>query len=194
MKVLRVGKCLAQVGESPLWDAKTGAIYWVDIVGQRIFRTRLEGETDMIDLAEPVGSIVCTTSGSLLAALRSGVFKLSFDAPCPELVGAPSGYPPGHRFNDSTTDAQGNLIVGTVSLAAPVIDHMSSGTATMATPIPNAIHCRHFAGWKRNKHPVTTNSVARLCRWISGRSPASRPITRGVDKLFTQPEPRWSST
>ena len=119
MSVMRLGECLARVGESPVWDAHNGAIYWVDIVGQRIFRTRLDGDTEMIELDEPVGSIACTTSGGLIAALRSGVFKLSFDDPRLVPIGAPSGHPPSQRFNDSTTDAQGNLIVGTLSLDPP---------------------------------------------------------------------------
>jgi L-arabinonolactonase len=118
-QVARVGTALAAVGESPLWHAKSLAIYWVDIPSGRILRTRPDGSTDILNVGEPVGSIACTTGTELIAAMKSGVFSLSFDTTRPTLIGAPPGHPPTHRFNDATTDTRGNLIVGTMSLAAP---------------------------------------------------------------------------
>ncbi|WP_129649421.1 SMP-30/gluconolactonase/LRE family protein [Peristeroidobacter agariperforans] len=117
MQVTRIGNHLASVGESPIWDARTQSIYWVDIRGQRILRTALDGRTDSIELGEPVGSVACAVDGKVIAALKSGVFKLAFDTAEIELIGAPPGHPPSHRFNDATTDSHGNFLVGTMSLA-----------------------------------------------------------------------------
>jgi sugar lactone lactonase YvrE len=117
MKVTRLGSHLASVGESPIWDARSQSVYWVDIRGQRILRTALDGRTDSIQLDEPVGSVACAMDGKLIAALKSGVFRLAFDAPELEPLGAPAGHPLSHRFNDATTDSCGNFLVGTMSLA-----------------------------------------------------------------------------
>jgi L-arabinonolactonase len=115
--VVRVGTARASVGESPLWDARNLAINWVDIPAGRIFRTRLDGSTTTLSVGEPVGSIACAIGTELIAAMKSGVFSVSFDTTPPRLIAAPPGHPLTHRFNDATTDRRGNLIVGTMSWA-----------------------------------------------------------------------------
>jgi sugar lactone lactonase YvrE len=112
----------AECGESPVWDARAQVLWWVDIHGRRLHRTRWP---DWRDEAWPVpGRPAClalTADGGVVVAVERSL--CAFDpvgggfaelARCDE-------EPPAHRFNDGRCDRQGRLWIGTLpeALDAP---------------------------------------------------------------------------
>jgi sugar lactone lactonase YvrE len=68
--------CIADVGatlgEGPLWDARTAALYWLDIPEQRLFHWR-EGEgASMTALSQPVCSLVPRARGGFIGGGYAG--------------------------------------------------------------------------------------------------------------------------
>jgi len=107
-----------RVGESPVWSVASQALYWVDIEGQHIHRLDWASRTQSSwALAERVGCIALSTSGTVIAAMESGIFEVELqDAPmarvsCLATISHPQ---PGMRFNDGRCDAQGRLWAGTM--------------------------------------------------------------------------------
>ncbi|MCE3607261.1 SMP-30/gluconolactonase/LRE family protein [Massilia sp. P8910] len=119
-KVERVTEVICAVGESPLWNAREGAWYWVDIPARRIWRLDpASGAVRSWECPEMVACIALTDSGVLIAGMETGVFtvalgegylaKATFLAAPPELA-------PGMRFNDGRCDRQGRFWSGIMCL------------------------------------------------------------------------------
>ena len=85
-------------GESPLWSAREGALYWVDIPAGAIHRWRpATSEQETWRLPAAVGSI--TRRGGLVAAMRNG-FHLFDTEPNADLPRKPEPDVPTNRLND----------------------------------------------------------------------------------------------
>jgi sugar lactone lactonase YvrE len=112
----------AECGESPVWDPREGVLWWVDIHGRRIHRTRWP---DVRDETWPApgrpSCLALTKDGSLVVAVERGLH--TFDPQSgrfTQLAGC-DDEPPTHRFNDGRCDRQGRLCIGTLpeALDAP---------------------------------------------------------------------------
>ncbi len=103
------------LGESPMWHPREHVLYYCDIPGKRLNRfDPATGAQSHWDFDSEPGSIAPRIDGSLLMAMRDGLF--SFDPATGErekLADAP--YDPAHeRFNDGKADPQGRFWVGTI--------------------------------------------------------------------------------
>jgi len=103
------------LGESPMWHPREQVLYYCDIPGKRLNRfDPASGALSHWDFDTEPGSIAPRIDGSLLVAMRDGIF--SFDPASGErekLADAP--YDPAHeRFNDGKADPQGRFWVGTI--------------------------------------------------------------------------------
>lgn len=104
----------AEVGEGPVWDERTGHLYWVDILGSVVHVTDpATGEDRTLPVGQPVGAIVLRERGGLALALRDGVALLDTDDGTP-VMAAPLAPRPGVRMNDAKADAAGRLWCGTM--------------------------------------------------------------------------------
>lgn len=106
-----------QLGEGPLWHAAENALYWVDILEQRVNRLRLaDGKVASWRLPEMVGWVIPRVDApGFLAGLRSGVKAVSFDPLTVEsFVDLPADEPDCNRMNDAKADAAGRLWAGTM--------------------------------------------------------------------------------
>ncbi len=116
-----------RVGESPLWDDRQQALWWVDIESRRVRRWRSStGELQAWTLPERVGCIALTEDGRVLAAMESQIAcaRLGEDGSVELQTLATLAHPAtGMRFNDGRCDASGRFWVGTMvmdmSLASP---------------------------------------------------------------------------
>ncbi|MFL6675215.1 MAG: SMP-30/gluconolactonase/LRE family protein [Massilia sp.] len=114
----RVGPARCAVGESPVWSAREGAWYWVDIVAKTIWR--LDGASGAVtswNTAELVACIAPQEGGGMIAGMESGLFSLALGAAGAvqaRLLASPSGLGPGMRFNDGRCDRQGRFWSGTM--------------------------------------------------------------------------------
>jgi sugar lactone lactonase YvrE len=105
------------LGEGPLWSARENAVYWVDILGQRLSRYSLAaGSIVSWDLPEPIGwAIERRDVPGLIAGFASGFAELTLEplTICP--IGNPEPDRPGNRMNDAKADAKGRIWAGTMA-------------------------------------------------------------------------------
>jgi len=110
----RISEPLCALGESPFWHPHEERLYWLDIGQRRIWRQHIpSGQADSWDLQQDPGSIAPCRSGSLLMALRDGIYlaPLWHDT-LQKLADAP--YDTARiRFNDGKCDPWGRFWVGT---------------------------------------------------------------------------------
>src|SRR3546814_11561472 len=71
----------AILGEGPLWSPRERSLYWVDIVGKRVFRYRPDGgRVDAVDLPYAPSALAPCAGGGLLLVTKKGMAWLDFDA------------------------------------------------------------------------------------------------------------------
>jgi sugar lactone lactonase YvrE len=122
-RVTAAGDLPAMVGESPVWHAGEGALYWVDIARRQILRLHVEsGARAAWALPERVACLAFGQSGGLLAGMETGLFSVTLSATVSDEVGAahvrrlaaPDFALPDMRFNDGRCDRQGRFWSGTM--------------------------------------------------------------------------------
>lgn len=116
MKITKIDAPLCALGESPVWNPREQAFYWVDGLAPAVFR--LDWATRHVsrrDLPDTVGSICRATGGRLAFALPRGLAVGPFDGAL-DAVRSPVDLPEGVRFNDSKVDPAGRVVAGTMDL------------------------------------------------------------------------------
>lgn len=107
-----------RVGESPVWDGRAQALWWVDIESRAI--RRWQQATDRLQswtLPERIGCIALTDDGRVIAAMERRICAASLhdDGTVTLQELAQITHPvEGMRFNDGRCDASGRLWVGTM--------------------------------------------------------------------------------
>jgi D-xylonolactonase len=101
----------AQLGEGLCWSSKLQAIYWVDILGQRLMRLAWpDGNCRTWNFDETISAVAerAGEPGLIVSLRRQLAF---FDPDTGELERSPEVEPrhPGNRFNDGKCDAQGRF-------------------------------------------------------------------------------------
>jgi sugar lactone lactonase YvrE len=110
MNVERVIDSTERLGECPLWDERSHALWWVDILAPAI--KRFDSKLRVFPMPEPVGSIAFRAKGGMLVAMQTGVY--SWDEGEVKLFATPASHQPTHRFNDGRCDRAGRFWVGTM--------------------------------------------------------------------------------
>jgi L-arabinonolactonase len=111
-----IGEHRCRLGESPVWDPAAKALFWVDAMAQAIWRyDPATGAQSCFAAPDLVGSIALGAPGFLVAALRTGVYRVDLSAPTFTPIVAPQGMGEGERLNDGKTDRVGRLMVGSLS-------------------------------------------------------------------------------
>jgi len=109
----------AQLGEGLCWSPSRQAIYWVDILGERLMRQEMRsGQRSSWPLGETISAVAerADTPG-LIVSLRHRIAL--FDPDAGTLQPLPEAEPqhPGNRFNDGKCDAQGRFWACTMDFA-----------------------------------------------------------------------------
>jgi sugar lactone lactonase YvrE len=102
------------LGECPLWDERSGTLWWVDILAPALRKLHNANVTSYA-LPEPMGSFALRETEGLLGAMKSGLYFHAPEASARELLVCPEDYPPGNRFNDGRCDRRGRFWVGSMS-------------------------------------------------------------------------------
>ena len=103
------------VGEGAIWDSERKVLYWVDIIGQKLFAyDPATGENREIDTLQAVGTVVPRASGGLVVALHNGFASLDPDSGLLRPIADPERDIPANRFNDGKCDPAGRLWAGTM--------------------------------------------------------------------------------
>lgn len=106
------------LGEGITYVLRENALYWVDIIGQRVCRHGLAdgGYREWI-MPEMTGWLIERTSGEgFIAGLKSGFHALNLDPFHLEPVASPEPDLPFNRMNDACADARGAIWAGTMSM------------------------------------------------------------------------------
>ena len=101
----------ATLGEGPAWDEKTQTLYWVDILGKRIYA----GGEVLTELDDYIGCLAPTKNGHLIVGKRASF--MDFDPATSQqtvLVTLPESAT--NRMNDGKCDPTGRLIAGTMDM------------------------------------------------------------------------------
>jgi L-arabinonolactonase len=112
-RVLAAGN---QLGESPVWSAEEGALYWVDIPNGVIRRYVLSSqETSLWQLPASIGSFVFRHDGGMVVALKNGIHFFDPATNQLSLVHNPEPHLPENRFNEGKCDPKGRFFAGTMN-------------------------------------------------------------------------------
>jgi sugar lactone lactonase YvrE len=105
------------LGESPLWDDRSGSLLWIDSRRRLVHRMQLaSGARQQWPMPHEIGSIALCESGRLLVALERDVHFL--DLGSGELTALAAVTHPAERMrlNDGRTDRAGRYCVGSLVL------------------------------------------------------------------------------
>lgn len=102
----------AELGEGPTWDAATGRLLWIDILGSRVHTyDPATGRRTTRRTEQHVGAVKPRAGGGLVLNLRDGVGLLDPDGAFRWLHHEPV---PGRRANDAAVAPDGALWAGTM--------------------------------------------------------------------------------
>lgn len=106
------------LGEGPIWDVESQRLYFIDSLGQRIFRCTEHGaEFRAWSVPSPIGSMALRARGGALAALADGFYVLNFKTGELTHIVDPEPEHPGNRLNDGKVDPAGRFICGSMDMA-----------------------------------------------------------------------------
>jgi sugar lactone lactonase YvrE len=130
---------LCDLGESPFWHPREGALYWIDIAGRAVLRTRgrigTEVAVERWPLPQEPGCIAPARSGGLVLALRDGVYRArEWGGALQRITGVPFDTA-RMRFNDGKCDPQGRFWAGSINEAK---DARSAALYCLMPPAPGA--------------------------------------------------------
>lgn len=105
----------AELGEGPVWSAREGALWFVDVKNRRIHRLHAEtGERRSWESPEQVSFILPAARGGWVVGLQSGVHRFDPAAERFELLALPEQHPRSNRLNDGFVDPAGRLWFGSM--------------------------------------------------------------------------------
>lgn len=108
----------ARLGEGPLWSAREQALYWVDILGHRLYRYSLTEGQRIWQFDEEISAVAERAgTNSLIVTQRHGfsAFNPATGVMTP-LVQVETDMP-SNRFNDGKCDKMGRFWAGTMDFA-----------------------------------------------------------------------------
>lgn len=109
-----LGGVVADLGESPVWRAEDGAVWWVDVEGLRLMRSGPDGLTRTWFTPAAPGFVQLSAEGAPLVGMGTGLFL--FDERAGRFAPLAAVDAPGRRMNDACVDAAGRLWFGTMDV------------------------------------------------------------------------------
>jgi sugar lactone lactonase YvrE len=108
---------LCDLGESPFWHPQERALYWLDIPGRAVLRTRGPIEAATVErwpLAQDPGCMAPARRGGLVIALRDGIYRARTWGGELVLLAPAQHDTATMRFNDGKCDDAGRFWAGTL--------------------------------------------------------------------------------
>jgi sugar lactone lactonase YvrE len=107
----------SQHGEGPAWDARSGVLLWVDMMGDRLHHTRPDGTDVVTAYEQPVCVAVPRDGGGLALALGDGLWLQDRDGDLRQVLAIPQPDAPAGpiRMNDGKCDPAGRLWAGSMA-------------------------------------------------------------------------------
>lgn len=111
MKVELLLDAKATLGEGPAWDEKTQTLYWVDILGKRIYA----GMEVLAELDEFIGCLAPRKNGNLILGKRASFVDFDLGTSQQTLL-ATLNESATNRMNDGKCDPAGRFLAGTMDM------------------------------------------------------------------------------
>jgi sugar lactone lactonase YvrE len=109
---------LCQLGEGPVWDARTQTLLWIDLLAGDIHQYNpITGTRITCNVGQLVGAVAVRRGGGLVAALQYGFGLVDRQTGTVTRLTDPEAHLPGNRFNDGKCDPAGRFWAGTTSYA-----------------------------------------------------------------------------
>jgi sugar lactone lactonase YvrE len=105
------------LAECPLWDERTGTLWWVDILAPNL--KSFKGSVTTYPLPEAMGSFAFRDKEGLVAAMKSGLYFLDPKKGERRQIAQPESDQPHNRFNDGRCDRAGRFWAGTMVAHPP---------------------------------------------------------------------------
>jgi sugar lactone lactonase YvrE len=146
----RIGDTVDLLGESPVWDDRAQALWWVDVRTPCIRRhDPRDAHTTTFPMPELVGSIGLRQRGGLVVALASAIALFDPGRVTLERIAAPEAGIAHRRFNDGRCDRQGRFWAGTMQdvTRAPEGTLYRLDAAARCTPAFGGIRAPNSLAW-----------------------------------------------
>ncbi|MEM9013316.1 MAG: SMP-30/gluconolactonase/LRE family protein [Pseudomonadota bacterium] len=138
------------LGEGPLWDAEAERLYFIDALGQRIYRTTADGrEVRAWTVPSRIGSLALRAQGGAVVALRDGFHLLDFDSGALQALHDPEPDLAENALNDGKVDPAGRFVCGSMDMgeAAPTGRLWSLAPDFSVTELDRDIICSNGPCW-----------------------------------------------
>lgn len=113
MQIRRLDVPQCAVGEGPVWDAQTGLLFWIDILGKQVHcLDPFSGETRSWSVPKIIGSMAIGRDGNAIVALADGVYRLDLDTSACDLLATSPDLNEQVQLADGKVDRRGRFIVG----------------------------------------------------------------------------------
>ncbi len=100
------------VAEGPLWDADNNRLYYLDILGECIFKYDYsKGQVEKIDVGQQIGCMALCENSDLLLAMQDGIYRM--DNGGNKVLAHQPLKIKGRRFNDGKVGPDGCFYLGT---------------------------------------------------------------------------------
>jgi len=112
MEITKLDLPKCRVGEGPVWDVAEQALYYIDILDQKVLRwDPASSDTASWGLPDIVGSMALREGGGAIVALGSGVHSLDFESG--EVASMTVNADPEVQLADGKVDRAGRFVFGT---------------------------------------------------------------------------------
>lgn len=150
IEIEQIGDGRYWLGEGPLWDPVDQVLYFVDVVGQSIWRYTPETAAfKQWKLDDVVSSLALTESGNAIITRSDGFYTFDFDSGESTRIGEALEADLPTRFNDGKVDRQGRFIAGTMhnEITQPLGTLYSLSTDRKVSVLDTNIVCSNGPCW-----------------------------------------------
>ena len=113
-KITRIGTVRCTVGEGPVWDIAEQALYFVDLLGRRLWRYEPGAQAmDHWDMPGMIGSMALREGGGALVALDDGFHTVDLSTGVATPFARPAAMTDKVQFNDGKADPRGRFLAAT---------------------------------------------------------------------------------
>jgi len=193
---------LCQLGESPFWHPGERSLYWLDIPGRAVLRTRGEIARPAVErwsLPTEPGCMAPARSGGLVIALRDGIYRAREWGGALLRLAHVDHDTRTMRFNDGKCDALGRFWAGSINEAKDranaalyCLDARGGRTPTL-TKMANEATTANGLAFSRDDTTVywadTAAHQVRAWDWAASINRLSRPR---VFKQFAEKPAGWT--
>ena len=103
-----------ELGEGPVWDAKTKCFYYVDISGKKVYRIDRTGKPYAFDTPEQVGCFILTGGDTAVVGMETGIYTMNLSDNTYAFLCHPAADEDSERYNDGKASPDGKLFIGTI--------------------------------------------------------------------------------